>query len=187
MKAADVNDCMNVLEGFAEEARGFASNIFAKEPVTKSGPWCEAPWWRETASKYLKSGTLACGGAALAACAEFKARDTGIDPEIYLRLWIAQTDSPYRPSIMAWLGGISVAPSTIHTLTLSVDEVFDAIDSEKFGVSDCLYMLDHGVQGQLANRAEERIAEIAPEIVPLAQYMIKVAAIKQGKLAERWR
>ena len=187
MNASDVNTCMNILNHYADEARAFASHIFATCPVTQNGSWGDVSWWKQVVSKYLQTGALACGGAALAACAEFKARDTDIDPSSFLRLWIVQSDSPYKKSALTWLGIIPVKASTVHTLNQSADEVFDAIDTELFGVDDCLYMLDYGVKGQLANRVCDFIAEKAPELMPLAQYMIENPGFPEGKLAERWR
>lgn len=171
MKIEDVNDCMTILQIFGADAKEFAYRVFKDNPVTESGTWGGVKWWREVVTKYLKSGTLACGGGALASAAEFAGAAKDIPSEIYLRLWTFNAQSPHAPEAFESLGTfggkyvpalktyVNAGPSLI---TEHCDEGVMTVKNA-FGLIECLPPDDpsQNILVEYVARADERLLSLA--------------------------
>lgn len=174
MKIDDINLCMNVLSAFESDAKDFVVFALRDNKVTKSGPWGEVSWWNEMVTKYLKTGAIACGGAALASAAEFAGSKNDIPAEVYIRLWTITAPSVHRFEAYGSLGsfGGPYIPAIRQYLKKGPTFMIDSCDDGTMNLKNALTLIEClPPEDPAQNRLTDFVAETDMKLLPLAFFL----------------
>lgn len=174
MKIEDINICMNVLSVFEDDAREFFAYTLKNNRVTSDGAWGSVSWWKDVSTKYLKTGAIACGGAALAAAAEFTGSAKDIPAEVYVKLWTLTAPSIHSCEAFRSMGsfGGPAIPSVRQCVKKGPAFVFEQCDAGKLSVYNALALIEYmDAEDPCQNRLVEYVIEVDERLFPLARFV----------------